>query len=374
MREVRLGEPAIHPGRHALGDRRRPLGGLERLGLRGAALEDGAARRLLRLDHDDGGPGLLRHGLGQGAEEAALRRQCQRSRRPRQGRGAHDQQLGRLGLAQDRRGDAGALDEQRSGTPSGVMTHEGPQGALRLGPHGGVQLRPHDVERDHLGVQTAAERVGEADGQLRMGAATHGDEDAVHVVDTPLLDHGDVARRIAHHLVDGRAEDGLGRPRACRWRPAPAEDDEIRLVLRGGLDDALGRPAPDAHRGAQLDVVGRELQHALQQAASLAGAGRPLGERHPLRDLDDAQRGERAAVLHDRRADAHEVGRGARVGQRQEDAAGQAGAAPHEPARQRSTNSGLTDSKTRAWRSTTASASSPLSSAVSRTWLATRPK
>ena len=40
---------------------------------------------------------------------------------------------------------------------------------------------------------------------------------------------------------------------------------------------------------------GRVVEDALEEAAGVAGAGRALGQRHPLGDLDDAERGQLAA-------------------------------------------------------------------------------
>ena len=101
--------------------------------------------------------------------------------------------------------------------------------------------------------------------------------------------------------------------------PAPAEDDEVGLLLGGQLDDALGGAAADAHDGAQLDAGWRELEHPLQQPARLPRPRGALRERHALGHLDDAERRERAAVLDQRRADAHQVGGGPRVGERHQD-------------------------------------------------------
>ncbi len=85
-------------------------------------------------------------------------------------------------------------------------------------------------------------------------------QDPPDLPDAALLDHRDVARRVAHDLVDRGREDRLSPPRAGRAGvPAPPEDDQVRLLLGGQLDDALGRPPPDPHDRAQLDALGHEI-------------------------------------------------------------------------------------------------------------------
>ena len=111
--EVGLGEPAVDAHGDGARGGRRALGGLQRLRLTGARLERGRAQRLPRLDHDDRRPGLLGDRLGQGAEEAARRRAAGLHALCRPGR-AHDQDLGRLGLAEDGLGDAAAVDQARA--------------------------------------------------------------------------------------------------------------------------------------------------------------------------------------------------------------------------------------------------------------------
>ena len=88
----------------------------------------------------------------------------------------------------------------------------------------------------------------------------------LHVVHAALLDHRDVARRLAHHRVDGRREDRRSvaprparrlRPRGSgrRRRAAPAEDDEVGAFLPHRLDDAVGGAPPDADHGPDLDAL-----------------------------------------------------------------------------------------------------------------------
>ncbi len=65
---VRLGEPAIDPGRGAPPLLDGALGRLQRLGLLGALLEGRAVDRVARLDDDDRRPRVLRHLFGQDPE------------------------------------------------------------------------------------------------------------------------------------------------------------------------------------------------------------------------------------------------------------------------------------------------------------------
>ena len=70
-----------------------------------------------------------------------------------------------------------------------------------------------------LEVAPQGRRVGER--QLRVRAAAHGGQDALDVADAALLDDRDVARSVAHDLVNGRAEDGfIGALAAAAGRPS----------------------------------------------------------------------------------------------------------------------------------------------------------
>ena len=73
-----------------------------------------------------------------------------------------------------------------------------------------------------VGVVAAGDGVGEAERELGVGAAADRHEDPPDLLGAALLDDGDVARRLADDLVDGRREDrsaravaaagGAGRP------------------------------------------------------------------------------------------------------------------------------------------------------------------
>ena len=94
----------------------------------------------------------------------------------------------------------------------------------------------------------------------------------------------------------------------------------------------------------------------------MPGAGRTLGQRHPLRDLDDAEGRQLASTrIEHRGAEPDQLLCRARVRDRDEDAGreGRAGrhqatpsATPCSAACQRSTRYGLSSSNSRAWRST----------------------
>ena len=129
-----------------------------------------------------------------------------------------------------------------------------------------------------------------------MGAAADRHEDPLDVQRSASLHDGDVARGLADDLVDGRGED-RGAVRAAvvtrRRLPAPAEDDEIRLLLGRRLDDPLGGVRADAHDRVDRRPVGGE------PGPSGAGPGMPrarrsLGQGHPLGHFHDAER--RAAL------------------------------------------------------------------------------
>src|SRR6185503_19110226 len=151
------------------------------------------------------------------------------------------------------------------------------------------------------------------------------------------------------------------------------EDDQVRLQLGGDLDDALRGVAADAHDRVDARALGHEVEDALEQAASVAGPGRAFRQGHALGHLDDAQRGQLAAVgIEQVGAEADELLRSRRVGDRDDDPGGQR---PRDhDADHRLSRYGLSRSNSRAWRSTLSSARSVDRSRFSITELATRPK
>ena len=149
-----------------------------------------------------------------------------------------------------------------------------------------------EVEDDDRRVVVAGDRVGVAQGELGVRAAADRDEDPPDLLRAALLDDRDVARRVADDLVDGRREDRRAAlpSRAGRRLAAPAEDDQVGLLLGGRLDDPLGGVPADPDDRVDRRPVGREVEDALEQPPGLAGAGRALGERHALGHLDDPER------------------------------------------------------------------------------------
>ena len=132
---------------------------------------------------------------------------------------------------------------------------------------------------------------------------------------------------------------------------------------------------PDADHGSDLDsLLVAEVEDSLQQPARGARLGCALGQRDALRHLDDAQRGDLGGpAVADTGADADQVARGARVGQRQQDAVRHAPSGRHQPAAppaarisfQRPTRYGFSSSNSRACASITRSAWSVVISSVS---------
>ena len=210
--EVRLAEPALDPDRDGPCLLGRTVGGGERLGPRGQLVEGVAGDGLARPDDDDRRLRARGHGLGEGAEQVALP-----VRSARRGRRAHDDEVGLLGLAQDRVADVGRLAQEGLAATVEVLLDERGQRALRLCPDRERDARRDEVEDDDRGTVEARDRVGVPDRELGVRAAADRHEDALDVLRAALLDDGDVARRVAHDLVDGRREDRRSR---CRCDPS----------------------------------------------------------------------------------------------------------------------------------------------------------
>ncbi len=173
-----------------------------------------------------------------------------------------------------------------------MLLDERGQGTLGLGADrhrdaGGDQVQDHD-----RGAVVRGDRVGEADGELGVGATADRDQHALDLARAALLDDGDVARRLADDLVDGRGEDrgaAVAAVVAGRGLAAPAEDDQVRLLLGRGLGDALGGVPTDPDDGVDRGPGRGVVEHLLEQPTGVPGAGCALGQRHPLGHLDDAQ-------------------------------------------------------------------------------------
>ena len=132
---------------------------------------------------------------------------------------------------------------------------------------GGTRWRTTTVAPWYVAMASAKRIASSAWGPPRTGTRTR-----LMSRDAALLDDGDVARRLADDLVDGRREDrraAVAPVVAGRRLAAPAEDDEVGLLLGGRLDDALGGVPPDAH-----DRVDRRAARGRSRGPSGAAAGR----------------------------------------------------------------------------------------------------
>ena len=134
---------------------------------------------------------------------------------------------------------------------------------------------------------------------------------------TTAMSHGE--SRTTSSIVGEKTEacgPGPGRRRLA----APAEDDQVRVQLRRGLDDALGGAPSDADDGVDGHALRGVVEHPLQQPAGLAGARGALAQRRSLRHLDDAEHGQDAGpAIHQRGAEADQLLGGQRVRDRDQD-------------------------------------------------------
>ncbi len=173
------------------------------------------------------------------------------------GGGAHDHELRIGGLAQDRGADVVALDEPCGRGLAGVRAHERAQGPLGLRTDGRVERWRDDVQHGELGVEGRAQRGGEAQRQLGVRPAADRRHDAPHLADAALLDDRDVAGPFAHDLVDGRAEDGLGRRHRTRPRwPAGVGPPQPKR-MRSASSSAASSTMPSAARRPMRTTVRR---------------------------------------------------------------------------------------------------------------------
>ena len=377
--EVRFTEPALDARRDGAGLLGCPVRGGQRLRLRGEGVERRAADGLAGLDDHDGRLRARGDGLGECPEQVRIGAVAARG-----GRCAHDHEVGLLGLAQDGVADVGGLAQDGLALALEVLLDERGQGTFRLGADRHRDAGRDEVEHDDRGAVVGGDRVGEADRELGVRAAADGHEHALDLARATLLDDRDVARGLAHDLVDGRGEDGraaVATVAAGGRLAAPAEDDEVGLLLGGGLRDALGGVPADADDRVDGRPRRGVVEHLLEQPPGVPGAGGALGQGHALGDFDDAERRQLAgARVEHRRAEADQLLGRAGVGDRDEDPGGERGARAHPApsaafaAVQRSTRYGLVRSNVRAWRSTRSSASSVVTLRFSMTKLPTRPK
>ena len=299
-------------------------------------------------------------------------------------RGAHHHEVRLLGFAQDRRPDVRRLAQERLAVPVQVLLHEGGQRVLRLGSHGGGDPRRDEVEDRHRrpvvrAIASAKRIASSACGPPRTGTRIRRIVVAPRCL-TTAMSHGE--SRTTSSIV-GENTAGAVAVAGVRRLAAPAEDHEVRLLLAGRLDDALGRPPADAHDGMDRRSFGREVENALEEPAGVPRPRRALRQRHPLGHLDDPERGQLAALVEDRRAELDQLLGGERVGDRDQDPRGERRAAHARTSAwaffagfpvQRSTRYGFRSSNSRAWRSTRSSACSVVIERFSMTKLPTRPK
>ena len=294
----------------------------------------------------DGLPGLdddhrRSRALGDRLRERPEQRPARLARRRRR---THHDEVRLVGLAQDRGPDVGGLAQEGLRLGGHELAGERREGVLGLRPDGLRDARRHEVHDDDRRVVAHGERVGEAQRELGVRAAAHRDQDPADLAGAALLHDRDVARGLAHDLVDGRADDRAAAGITARaGLAAPAEDHQVGLLLRRRLDDAGRRVPADPDERVDDRALGDVVQDLLEEAPCLPGPGRALGQRHALGHLDDAQRRQLAGSrLQERRADADQLLRGQRVGDRDQDPGGQRlcghAPAPAAPAaRQRST-------------------------------------
>ncbi len=130
--------------------------------------------------------------------------------------------------------------------------------------------------------------------------------------------------------IVGEKTAGPAPSRPGRRLAAPAEDDQVGLLLGRGLDDPLGGVAADPDDRVDRGPLRREVEDALEEASGVAGPGRALGERHALGHLDDAERSQLARPRVEQvRTEPDQLLRGRRVGDRDEDPGGQRGLRRH---------------------------------------------
>ena len=108
--------------------------------------------------------------------------------------------------------------------------------------------------------------------------------------------------------------------RRTRRLAAPTEHDEVGIELGGGFHDAFRCVSSDPDDRVDRGSVRGEVEDALEQSPGVTGARRALRQGHPLRDLDDPERGQLArSLLEEVGTEADEFLGRRRVGNRDED-------------------------------------------------------
>ncbi len=318
MVEVGLTEPALYAGRDGAGLIGRPVRGCQRLRLGRQRVKGQSPDRLAGLDDHDTGLGPSRDRLRQRPEEVRV------SAVGTGGRGcAHDHQVRLLCFAQDGVADVGSLAKHALATATEVLLDEGGEGTFRLCPDGHGDARWNEMEDHDCCLVIGRDGVGEAQREFGVRAATDRHQDALDVARAALLDDSDIRRRFADDLVDGRREDGRSAAATIgtgRRLAAPAEDDEVRLLLGGRLDDPLRGVPADPDDGLDGRPLRGVVEHLLEQPTGMTCPGRALGQWHAFRHLHDAQGGQLSVPgIQHRGAQPDQLLRGARVGDRDED-------------------------------------------------------
>ena len=184
-------------------------------------------------------------------------------------RRAHHDEVRALRLAQDRRPHVGGLAQDRLRACGDVLAGERGERVLRLGAHRLGDAGRHDVHDGHRRVVALGERVGEPERQLRVGTAADGDQDPPDVARAALLDHRDVARRLADDLVDGRRDHGRVRVPVGSATCRPSRRSSGRLPAR---PPPRRSPPP---RGARCAPAGGSRSPRARSRGPSAAAGAP---------------------------------------------------------------------------------------------------
>ena len=199
MMEVRFAEPALDPDRDGAPLLCCPVCGGERFRAGGQLVEGRAHQALAGLDHDHRWSGAGSDRLWQGAEQVAFAIGAARL-----GRGPHDHEVAFLRLPQDGVADVRRLAQDRFAAAFDVLFDERGESPFRLGADRERDARWDEVKDCDDRIVMPGDRVGEAEGQLRVGPAADRHEDPPDLLRAALLDDGDVARRRSNDFIDRR--------------------------------------------------------------------------------------------------------------------------------------------------------------------------
>jgi len=256
--EVRFAEPALDPKRDRTGLECGTLGGSQRLGPRLELLERGLADRLTSLDDDDRLAGASGHGFGQRTEQERLA-----VARGRRRRSAHDHDIGGLGLTQDGVADVDGLAHGLLHMAVGMLADEVRQGPFRLRPDALGDAPRHEVQGHDLCVVAVGQGVGEAQGQLRVRAASDRHQDGSDLGRTALLydrdSHG--ASRATSSMVGEKTDVGLRRG-LSELAAQPKTMRSASSSVAASITPSAAR-RPDADDGVDRHAFGSVVEDAL---------------------------------------------------------------------------------------------------------------